>query len=265
MADNSDLLSGYTNEYILNLTLIDDMWYIQSVITSDEYDKQLAAVDFELSALNNSIENDKIDNNREIISENCNRTSNHTVYINTNNVKFYAQLHALNYNSYFYAYSGADCQNFASQCIYYGLGGSLNNQNNCIENKDYPMIDNSSDKWYQTSSADYQTRWTHVPTFYSSINSYTTEGLNGTMRSGYAYAQVGDIIQVEYDDGDSAFDHSYVVTAVTGIYGSRTVNNIYVCAHTSNRRNNLLSVPWPNGISSANSRTIHITSETQYY
>ena len=49
------------------------------------------------------------------------------------------------------------------------------------------------------------------------------------------YTQIGDIIQVngEGSAGPGNLDHAYIVNAVTGSYGSRGVNNIYVCAHTS--------------------------------
>lgn len=66
-------------------------------------------------------------------------------------------------------------------------------------------------------------------------------GLYGSVYSGVANAQVGDIIQIS-SDGGKLFYHSYVVTAVKGCYGSRTTNQIIICAHTTDRINTLLSV-----------------------
>lgn len=55
--------------------------------------------------------------------------------------------------------------------------------------------------------------------------------------------------------------HSYIISSVTGTYGSRTLSDINVCAHTSNRKNeNLANII---GANSTNFRLLRING-TRY-
>ena len=151
----------------------------------------------------------------------------------------YARTYALSYNSNFpsYANDGGDCQNFGSQCIWYGFGGV--NSSTYINSHSTPMIDDgvsSSNSWYH-GGTKYDTgsnwAWTGVTYYrdYVRINS----GLTAVEYNGVAYARVGDIVQVSWN-GNSTFNHTYVVTAVTGTLGSRTPSDITICGHTSNQK-----------------------------
>lgn len=158
---------------------------------------------------------------------------------------YYANQYALYYNPLFCSYTNADCQNFASQCVWYMLGG--NNNATSINNAYVPMntVGTSNLKWYlkgTSGECDPNYNWINVGSFANCVNSSTsyTAGLQGTIISGFAYAAVGDVLQVDWE-GDGSFDHSYVVVSVTGTSGSRTLSNIWVCAHTTNVQNTQLS------------------------
>ncbi|NYB73220.1 amidase domain-containing protein [Sedimentibacter hydroxybenzoicus DSM 7310] len=160
----------------------------------------------------------------------------------------YANTYALSYNSNFPSYANdsdnGDCQNFGSQCVWYGFGGV--NSSTYINSHSSPMIDdgvNSSNSWYH-GGTKYDTgsnwAWTGVTYYrnYVRINS----GLTAVEYNGVAYARVGDIVQVSWN-GNSTFNHTYVVTAVTGTLGSRTPSDITVCGHTANQKGFKLNLP----------------------
>lgn len=98
--------------------------------------------------------------------------------------------------------------------------------------------------------------WPGVEAFknYVTTGGYHIDGLYGTSTSGFSSAQVGDIIQVDMER-DGTYDHSYVVTAVTGTLGQRTADQITVCSHTVDLHNAPFNSVYN---SSKNYRTIHI-------
>ena len=154
-----------------------------------------------------------------------------------------------------------DCQNFASQCVWYGLGGI--NEPNAISNKNKPMITATGRKWYCSSQSSNTSSWTVVGNFRNYVVS-ESEGEEGIYGIRYAVgnaekAQKGDIIQIRNSSG--TWHHSYVINNVTGTYGSRTISNLYVCAHTTNRKNENLSIVL--GGDTANFRLIRING-TRY-
>ncbi|NTU99378.1 hypothetical protein HGA64_05260 [Candidatus Falkowbacteria bacterium] len=137
-------------------------------------------------------------------------------------------------------YNPSDCQNFASQCVWYGFGGTNSSTN--INSKDFPMIGSGTRAWYQTATQyDDSLSWINVISFadYVSSSSTSTRGIFGWINNNnLSYAEVGDTIQI-YSSSQGWY-HTYVVNAVTGTSGSRTNSNIWVCAHTSNRNNERL-------------------------
>lgn len=153
---------------------------------------------------------------------------------------------------YDFSNSGGDCQNFASQCIWAGLRG----QNSSIATCGLPMIDEmtadlSDRAWYVTPTGAHSNSWTVVSSFYNYVNnggSYIL-GLCGTIYSGVAYAEPGDVIQIRDNSG---YYHSYVVTRVTGEAGSRDRTDIYISSHTTDRLDEQL------GVASSNCRTIAV-------
>lgn len=144
------------------------------------------------------------------------------------------------YNDLFRSYNPNDCQNFVSQCVWAGLYGE--NAENAIEYTHLPMITESGREWWATSSeACSNGTWTTI----SGFSSYVENGGEGTIglvgavgaagqiANGYA----GDMIHIRNSDG---WYHTYIVVEATGTSGSRTNENYYICAHTTNRRNETL-------------------------
>ena len=127
-----------------------------------------------------------------------------TKYINTSRTVQYADWYATSYNSKFpsYANYGGDCQNFASQCVWYGLGGTDTVAK--ISSHAVPMVYSGSNaiKWYCGNTYwDYDPlkHWTVVGDFQDMIADSTSgqHGLYGTVWFGYQYASVGDVLAVD--------------------------------------------------------------------
>ncbi len=163
------------------------------------------------------------------------------------------------YNDNFADYAPKDCQNYASQAVWFGFDGYNFPEN--IDGKYHPMIPSGNRAWYQTS-VKYDTPntwvWTGVDYFQPYIDNggYQIEGPYGYTYTGYmAWADVGDIIQLR---SSGVWNHSYVVTAVTGTAGSRQNNNIWVSAHTANRLNTRLDEISGIGMNQSNLRNIRI-------
>lgn len=161
----------------------------------------------------------------------------------------------LPYNSLFPNYCPNDCQNFASQCIWYGFGGT--NNSTYINNKEIPMVSSDDRAWYQSGTKyDNSNTWTAVINFanYISSSSYLTQGPMGVIYTNdLSCVDVGDTIQIT---NGTRYYHTYVVSAVTGTLGARTNSDIWVCAHTANRYNERFDIVW--GSSQTNTRNIRI-------
>jgi hypothetical protein len=258
--------------YTISLSKTNGIWYITDLLTADTFDNQMREKGLDVEALVSEANKESTGDNTnlfaEAIIEETDRESEYTInqigtyYISTTKFASYARAYATSYNTLFYSYS-SDCQNFASQCVWYALGGT--NNSTAISDKEWPMIDGTGDHaWYQTSlfQCDPGHHWTSVEAFDDCVlaGSSTTIGLDGTVTSGVAYAKVGDIVQVDYT-GDGTFDHSYVVVSVSGTDGSRTLSNITVCAHTTDRSDTVLQ----NITVSGNVyRTVHITHSIKF-
>lgn len=166
-----------------------------------------------------------------------------TYSLHRTNAAYYALVYdGSSRNSRFYDYSAeGDCQNFASQCVWYGFGGT--NSAYSIDNKLFPMTATGGYRdWYCTSTYNNKTAtWTAVIYFKSYLEAGGTNvvGVDGVV---YNYdlsnAQKGDVIQIY--NANNGWYHSYIVVNVTGTYGSRTNSDIYVSAHTNDRDNDQL-------------------------
>ncbi|MBQ1430735.1 MAG: amidase domain-containing protein [Firmicutes bacterium] len=261
----SSILSGEGTDYTIDYILNDDGWYITNIDFYDESTNALKKHEMSAEELAQKRiyypDTDKTNENEMVAGDgNIINSYGYTTYINTNKVKNYARQYSSNasgtgsYNSNFMAIAGNDCQNFASQSIWYGLGGA--DDSTSINNKYWPMVASGPYSWYGTKYA-VSAKWSYCGDFGSLIANTVAnrEGPHGLVYSGISKAQVGDIIQYSKLN-NSVWDHSFVVVAVTGTYGSRTASNITVCAHTNNRKDVLLSNYYVN---SYTYRTIHVT------
>ncbi len=262
---NDNTPSGIGINYIVEYVRDDSNWLITNIVFYDESTsilknhelnaEELAQIRADCLDIDTIDETEMSTRGEEVIN-----SEGYTTYINTSKVKNYAQQYSSNtsgyssYNSNFTWYSNNDCQNFASQSIWYGLGGTNSTVN--INNKYWPMVPSGTYSWYGTGSTT-NGRWSVCGDFGSLIanTSANRAGPHGSIYSGISKARVGDIIQFK-ENSSSGWKHSYVVVAVTGTYGSRTASDITVCAHTTNRKNNLLSNCYVN---SYIYRTIHVT------
>lgn len=164
------------------------------------------------------------------------------------------------YNSKFPQFAPNDCQNFVSQCVWAGLGGS--DTSTAINNKNKPMITTNGREWFCNKSG-HSASWSVVGDFrnYIAKEADNKIGVYGIRyaKGNIEKAQKGDVVQI--CDSSGTWYHSYIISGVTGTYGARTLSDIKICAHTSNRRNeNLANVI---GANSTNFRLIRI-SGTRY-
>ena len=167
----------------------------------------------------------------------------------------YATTYYSSYNSSFGSFSG-DCQNFASQCVWAGYGGT--NVPALASSATSPMVYyyNSSNArdWFHAkgvNSVSTTLSWTSASNFMAYIANSSTS-VRGPMGWIYdrtnvclKYAMPGDIIQVYWENGidypSDLPDHAYIVVSVDNAYGYNNVSTIKVAAHTTNCYNYSLS------------------------
>lgn len=144
------------------------------------------------------------------------------------------------YNQLFKWYYHNDCQNFVSQALWYGFGGS--NDATSIGYHFFPMVDwnmdpNPHDWWNDKYYTDGNNMWINVDYFKSYIiDNYNNNkhGVQGT---------VGSIGGIEPGDYLYAPGHVILVTDVIDYDGDgyTDFNEIYISAHTNNRQHHRLS------------------------
>lgn len=148
------------------------------------------------------------------------------------------------YNNLFCSYTGSDCQNFGSQCVWAGFQGV--NTAQCIDNHYLPMISQSVSnyptRWWSDHAASCgNNTWASGIAFQNMLrananfdavgvqgNVGTTNGDGGAPLSSLA---VGDIVRLKTG-------HTMVVVEIDA---NRTYGSIYVSAHTTDWSHHLLS------------------------
>ncbi|HEY3314264.1 MAG TPA: amidase domain-containing protein [Bacillota bacterium] len=145
-----------------------------------------------------------------------------------------------NYNTAnFLAYATTDCQNFVSQAVWWGFGGTS-------ADRSLPMVNNipgATAWWADRSNATGS--WATAPTFYSMIldnQLYNKIGVHGSAGQ-LAQTMVGDVMKISTPDGE----HVYLVTQIDNIIpnGYTDYSEIHVSAHSRNRNNHLFSDLYP--------------------
>lgn len=176
-------------------------------------------------------------------------------------------------NSLFGA-SAANCQNFASQCVWAGLlsgcGGSG------TSTTAFPAVStawtgsDSENVWCRNQYTTYyggsdwlNWAWDNVNGFMKLIWISDHTGPQGYYWYGLEKACVGDVIIWDTTGTrsvtDGTFQHAMVVTRATGTYGSRTVSNLCVAANTSPTTSAYMSLAQYGNYSSSCFATAHIT------
>lgn len=245
--DYDNGFSGRGKIYEIELKKIDNMWKITSINSEDpvlEIYKEGVNVDEKVDSITSKAEPNKemLEKENYFQKETKELLSNEYV---RSDAALYAEIFSCNepgtdcYSDLFpdYAGDGGDCQNFASQSVWHGFGGYHFKEN--IDNKEDPMIPSGDRAWYHTTDK-YDTPttwvWTGASQFYNYIeeSSYDSEGPYGFSHdANVSFAQKGDIIKIP--------GHVYVINDVAGEHGERTMNDIWVCAHTTNRYNDNLA------------------------
>ncbi len=165
-----------------------------------------------------------------------------TTYTNNN-----VDCSTTNYNTLFvnYTYKCADCQNFVSQCVWYGFGGQ--NTSQAIQGHYLPMVYNvtgATNWWADKYTTGSNWTWTSVPNFESMINANWSNDKVGVQgHEGHlGLTWKGDVVSMR------AYQHVFIINNIIDYDGDgRTdYNEIYVCAHTKNRKNARLSSVVPN-------------------
>jgi len=137
--------------------------------------------------------------NQISLKNNTTLTNNITVSnpYNRDKAKAYIDKYCLNKNDDYYDYSdeGGNCQNYVSQCI--NAGG--------IE------MDYSDSEWYYNYPLEYSSSWTSTYWFYEYITENENDGIVAISDNNLYYGQIGDVIQVGYDD---EYRHSTIISDI---------------------------------------------------
>ena len=202
---------------------------------------------------------DEVDseNNSECVDVSCEEPDVFVPYVNTSYVVYYAVNYAAQYfnttNSAFgYNYSGgepANCQNFASQCVWKGLMTGCGTDGSSIYT--IPAVStslagsSSNNVWCHNQSTSYYSNsylnwaWDNVNGFLKliAVSNHTKDGPQGNYYLGLSNAEAGDVIVWDTSGtrnlNNATFDHAMFVTQVTGSAGSRTPANICIAANSS--------------------------------
>jgi Putative amidase domain len=124
----------------------------------------------------------------------------------------YASTYALNYNSSYRSWSGADCTNFASQSLY--AGGWVHKTGWYLSRSYW---------WYNSVN---QTRtWINADYIFD----FTSNSSRGYTVASTSDLQLGDMVSADWDK-DGIIDHSMIVTYKSGSY-------IYLSYHSNDTLN----------------------------
>ena len=133
-----------------------------------------------------------------------------------------------------------DCQSFASQVVWKGLGGYSTTSAPVVYDSVQPS--SNSRLWQHNNYYSGQTpsfmgwHWDNVDGFFWLINTSSSsfEGPQGNIFYNLNYATEGDIIAYDKESTNPTIgelDHAMVVTDTTGNFGSRNVADIFIAAH----------------------------------
>ena len=244
-----DLPSAAEINYNVTLIMTEDKWLVASVVAPEEYFDQKYIIgdtefnlDTKITQFNVRYATEKAEYNAYL--ENENRISEAPTIIRTSSYDpdkavAYAQKWAMSRNDAFIDFGNVDCMNFASQCIYAGLGGPEN-----TPDTDY-MDKSGSDKterWYWN---DYES-WCSCSDFRNYVN-----GSDAALNTGiyeiengrqmpFWHTIVGSIAHVNTEAGGE-YGHAIVFIG----YESPLLKDIYFCAHSTNRLNEKFGLHYP--------------------
>lgn len=246
--------------YTFDLINGSDGWRITNVTTDDPWEKDpsfvykptdvKAAVDAHLAEnkqVSSTIAVDGTQDNKATLQITPN-TSLYSWSYNFVTAVTYAAAHYADTSNRVFGYdSSDDCQNFASQCVWAGLGGTGTDKNVRPAVSTTLVGSSASNVWCRNQSTSYYNNiyygfnwaWDNICGFFNLIQMSTssTEGPYGisSYSNGVQYAIAGNVLGVDWNGHPAArtLDHAMFVTQVTGTAGSRTKDNVKIAAHTN--------------------------------
>lgn len=258
LTDGFDKESFRSRENYFTLTKIGSAWKIVNWTTndpwelSDEFRYEVIDTDAAIEALRLSEQEarERVVPARNLAAEAAEANSAaSTLYhwdYDVDKAIAYAETYYATNNSLFpdFSSNGGNCQNFASQCVWAGLGGTTSLTA-------YPAVSTGSvgssspQVWscgqYTTAYSDtntlYNWAWTRCESFLKliDVSGTGTIGPIGWSEFRTLYdTKTGCVIHVDWGGNATmdSVDHAMFVTKVVGTTGQRTVSDIYVAAHS---------------------------------
>ena len=142
-----------------------------------------------------------------------------------------------NKNFYDYSLIGGDCQNFVSQCIYAGFGGS--DDKTAISQRSFPMITTGSSdsyNWYGDSSGGHSPSWT-APRYFSEYVQRASKMTSGARIEAEVIGSFTTVVDwTLLREGDEVIfergNHATIVSSIEIEDGTYSAHDIYFCSHT---------------------------------
>ncbi|MBD5115138.1 MAG: hypothetical protein HDT46_08050 [Ruminococcaceae bacterium] len=258
--DGFDIESFRMREYNFKLFKGDNGWEITEVKTNDAWEEEgfnyePINIDEAINAATESINIDSFYTSAAYIGAESGITPmwSQTLYVWSYNVT-----NAVNYAEKYFKETHEntvfginpddnDCQNFVSQCIWAGLGGSGSNIKTApAVSTDVTGTENSPYLWCRNTWSncynDFRKNWAWDNTVgftnRITISDAVSPGPYGFMTYGsssIANASVGQALYFNRNGNATScedLNHAMFITNVTGSAGSRTTSNIYIAAHT---------------------------------
>lgn len=258
--DGFDGESFRRREYTFELSKDSESWKIVDVKTNDPWetednftyteidvDSVIAQLANEMLKANNAVTDVRPIDDLDGKDEKATTALNKWTYSSSDAVTYAANHYSDTSSSVFGFTSGNNCQNFASQCVWAGLGGSGSSTSARPAVPTSVAGSNGPNVWQRNiattcySSNTYWLNWTWDNTRgfanMMKVSKTTLEGPYGnTQYSGYfGYANEGNVLEVDWDGAPArdTLDHAMFVTQVSGTSGSRTTSQVKIAAHTS--------------------------------
>ena len=268
-----DIESGlYNIPYTFILQQKGDSWIITKIDSSfDEFEYFKADVDKKIKAhmskkkAIDEVANEKIRNisllaeqmktssinRQEVESENVIIQSGSYSYSASNGASYATRFaEAPISNRFFYTVSGGDCTNFVSQCVWAGYGGYVSTNDTTTKNNIANKVRMVPNVWHGGTGGG-MTNWENVTSFWNYAISSKSVGPKGTGSNNngkatnltYGTIVKGNALQVRYGSSGSYGHSVYVSSVLLGPpeYGDPCgFKLIYVCQHTSDKKNRML-------------------------
>lgn len=272
-----------TTKYNLSFEKLDEKWVIINIVTNDPWETAPDFqyydfdVDAEISAKTNKLENEIATN--DLAEDDLFTTRGVPLMYYS-----YSRSDAVEYAEDWYdgvnpvfGQASEDCQNFASQVVWAGLGAGSTTALPVVYDSTYGSTNvrlwqHNNYCESQTSSAvkGYGWHWDNVDGFFWQIDtsSNLVEGPYGTVKFNLDCATEGDVIAIDTSSTSPSIgtlDHAMVVTEVTGTYGNRDTDDIFIAAHNDETSSAYQSLDDYTGYKSeSHFATAHITGGYYY-